>query len=226
MVISRLASALRHNVVSGVQGYHSNMSMNLSQLEDEIVETRIQIIKEYSLKGLLPVKDLLLRLNCINVDCGNLENCPCATNIQRTKVPHFEIPQIITDFNNKSIQYLGSIDGMNPFIYYTTTNQLLQHKYKKRNKNKPYVWINMAPNSNNLLDCYIFNAPLIQKVSISAIFKDPRQLELFGCCDSLADDNYNTIDMEIITRLTKQKIYYYRQLADPVSPNNQTYHAG
>ena len=220
MVISRLASAIRNNVVSGLQGYHSNMSMNLSQLEDEIVETRLQIIKEYSLKGLLPTKDLLLKLSCIDVDCGNLENCICDSSIKGTKMPHFLLPQIVNDFGNKSIQYIGSIDGLNPFTYYTTPNQVLQHKYKKRNKNKPYVWINMAPNE------YIFNAPFIKKISVIAIFKDPRQLEDFGCCDSLADDNYNTIDMEIITRLTKQKIYYYRQLADPVSPNNQTYHAG
>jgi len=36
-----------------------------------------------------------------------------------------------------------------------------------------------------MLDCYIFNAPLIKQITFIGIFKDPRQLEDFQCdCES------------------------------------------
>jgi len=51
---------------------------------------------------------------------------------------------------------------------------LRNHKYRRRGKDKPYVWIDTTPNENNMYDCFIFNAPLLSAVSITAIFKDPR----------------------------------------------------
>jgi len=47
MLIQKLASAVRNDVVSGLAGYHSSPSMSIEQIEDEIVETRLAIIKEY-----------------------------------------------------------------------------------------------------------------------------------------------------------------------------------
>jgi hypothetical protein len=43
-----------------------------------------------------------------------------------------------------------------------------------------------------LLDCYIFEAPLIKQISVVAVFKDPRQLEEFQC-DCEADDITNKV---------------------------------
>ena len=63
-----------------------------------------------------------------------------------------------------------------------------------------------------------------------AIFKDLRQLEDFQCnCDGDAindrqtqmDSNFNFLDTIIKERLTKQKLYYYRQMAAPLLPNDQ-----
>jgi hypothetical protein len=45
-----------------------------------------------------------------------------------------------------------------------------------------------------MLDCYVFNAPMLKQVSVIAIFKDLRQLEQFSCCTELESDNYNFID--------------------------------
>jgi hypothetical protein len=47
-------------------------------------------------------------------------------------------------------------------------------KYRKRGQNKPYVWIDFAPNSEGMLDCFIFNAPMLKQISVIGIFKDPR----------------------------------------------------
>ena len=226
--ITKLASAIRNDVVSGLRGYHTNMSMSLEQLEDAIVDMRLQILKEYSLKGILPARDLYISINCIQVDCKDLERCRCK-NIDEcfsTPTAHFEIPLLVNDYGALSIDYLGSADRQLPFIYYTSLSNYRNHKYRKRGKSKPYVWIDTTPNENGMYDCFVFNAPMLSTVSISAIFKDIRQLENYSCCTELQDDNKSFINQEIKKRLTEQKLRYYRQLAAPIKPNNQEYTEG
>lgn len=228
-LFEKLASAIRNDVVSGLRGYHHNMSMSIEQLQDDIVDMRLQIIKEYTLRGIIPLNDLVLAINCIDVDCKDLERCSlCKGNGDdcNTPVAHFEIPQLILDFGFMPIVYLGTADRMSPFIYYTSPQAFRYNKYRRRSKNKPYVYIDVAPNENGMLDCFIFNAPLLKQVSIVAVFKDPRQLEQYGCCQELSDDNFSFLNAEIKKRLTEQKIRYYRQLAAPILPNNQTHAAG
>ncbi len=225
--IEKLASAIRNDVVGGLRGYHTNLSMSLEQLMDEIVDERLQILKEYSLKGVLPVKDLYLSINCVPVDCKDLERCRCnGQDDCLTPTAHFEIPQIVNDYGSLSIDYIGSTDRQNPFIYYTSSTAYRYHKYRKRGKNRPYVWIDTTPNENGMYDCFVFNAPLLEQVSITAIFKDLRQLEKYECCTELKDDNMTFINNEIKKRLTEKKIRYYKQLALPNMPNDQSYAIG
>ena len=241
--IKKLADAIHNDIVSGLRGYHTNPSISIEQLEEECVQYRLAIIKEYMLKGVLPVKDLLSSINCIAVDCKDLDKCPCnVSNCGSNPIAHFEIPQLLFDFGLKqAIYYIGSTDKQNPFLFYTKPfNQLKTiQKYRKRGKNKPWVYIDITPNQNGLLDCYIFNAPLIKNISITGIFKDPRQLEDYQCnCDSSTklstklsedtqmDNNFNFIDILVKERLTKQKLYYYRQMAAPLLSNDQRYTAG
>ena len=33
-----------------------------------------------------------------------------------------------------------------------------------------------------MLDCFLFNAPLVTQISVVGVFKDPRQLNRFSCC--------------------------------------------
>lgn len=226
--IEKLASAIRNDVVSGLRGYHTNLSMSLEQLEQDIVDERLQILKEYSLKGVLPLRDLYISINCIPVDCRSIERCRC--NIQDDcsdpPIAHFEIPQIVNDYGSLSIDYIGSTDRQLPFIFYTSSTAFRYHKYRKRGKNRPYVWIDTTPNENGMYDCFVFNAPLLSYVSISAIFKDLRQLGNYSCCTDLQDDNMSFINNEIKKRLTEKKIRYYRQLAAPILPNDQSYQPG
>lgn len=90
--IDKLASAIRNDVIGGLRGYHANLSMSLEQLKDEIIDERLQILKEYSLKGVLPIKDLYISINCIPVDCKDLERCRCNSEECLTPTAHFEIP--------------------------------------------------------------------------------------------------------------------------------------
>lgn len=228
MYIEKLASQIRNDVVSGLRGYHSNLSLNMKQLEDEIVACRLSILKEYFLKGIFPIKDLLMAINCIDVDCQSLERCNCGKiSDDDTLVAHFEIPQLVSDYGKQAIEYVGSTDRQNKFTVITSLSELQNKKYRKRGQKKPYVWIDFAPNSNGMLDCFLFNAPFLEQVSIVGVFKDPRQLNRYMCCnlDELngPDVNNSYIDQLIKDKLTKEKLYYYRQMQPNSLPNDQQY---
>ena len=231
MYIEKLASAIKNDVVSGLRGYHQNLSMNLDQLQDEIVATRLEIIHQYFLKGQFPIKDLLLSINCVDIDCKSLERCSCGRiNEDDTLVAHFEIPQLITYYGKQAIDYIGSTDRRNKFTIITSLSELDSIKYRKRRKNKPYVWIDYSPNENGMLDCFLFNAPLLEQVSVVGVFKDPRQLTQYNCCNNTEltgpDTNFSFIDQLVKDKLTKEKIYYYRQLQVPRLQNDQQYVTG
>ena len=236
--IRRLADIISNDVRSGLRGYHQNMSMSIEQLEEEIVLMRLQIMKEYMMQGALPIQDLLMSVNCIPVDCESLDKCGCnSQTCGSDPIAHFQIPQLLFDFGlKKEIYYVGTTDKQNPFIVYTKPFDVLStiQKYRKRGKNRPWVYIDITPNQEGLLDCYIFEAPLIKQVSVIGIFKDPRQLEDFQCnCDDPSqdratqmDNNFNFIDNIVKERLTKQKLYYYKQFSAPLLPNDQRNAAG
>ena len=227
--VEKLASAIRNDIIGGLRGYHTNLSLSMEQLEQDIIDERLQIIKEYSLKGILPTRDLYLSINCIPVDCKDIERCRCGKEDCLTPTAHFEIPQLLNDYGLQSVDYIGSNDRQLPFIYYTSSTAFRYHKYKKRGKNKPYVWMDTTPNENGMYDCFVFNAPLLDQVSITAIFKDPRQInELPSSCNCAEgmDNNMTFINNEIKKRLTEKKIRYYRQLQAPILPNDQTYQPG
>ena len=221
MYIEKLASQIINDILSGLRGYHNNISISREQVEDEIVAYRLSILKDYFLKGIYPIKDLLMAINCIEVDCDSLERCNCTDNIKNVK--HFQIPQLVTQYGKQAIDYLGSIDRQNKFKIITSLTELQNLKYRMRQSNKPYVWIDFAPNSNGMLDCFIFNAPFVKQISIVAVFKDPRQLKQYQCCSENMDDNVSFIDQIVKDKLTKDKVTYYRQLQAPILPNNQQY---
>lgn len=221
-----IASAIYNDVVSGLRGFHHNISMSFEQLCQDVVDERLQILKEHSLKGILPTADLYISINCIPIDCQTIDRCICNVDLEGEEIAHFIVPQILNDYGNKSIEYIGSTDRSNPFIVYTTQSSFVNHKYRKRGKSKPYVWIDTTPNSEGYYDGFIFNAPLLSNITISAIFKDLRQLEIYNCCQELSSYNMSFVDNEIKRRLTQKKIQFYRQYSAPILPNDQQHAAG
>lgn len=223
MELNKLASAILNDILSGLRGITSNISLSVEQLEDDIVDERLTIIKEYALKGLLPVKDLVTSINCLEVDCKPIENCNLCNsnlNVRETNIPHVEIPQIVTDLGVDAIQYFGTVDRNTPFKIYTDISYQY-HKYNRWLGRKPYIYIDTSPNENGMYDCYIFNAPLIKTLSIIAVFKDPRQLEQFTCCNAEEVSNMNFLTNDIKRRITEKKVRWYRSLAAPNLPNDQ-----
>ena len=231
MYIEKLASAIRNDIVAGLKGYHQNLSLNMEQLEDEIVNCRLAILEQQFLNGRLPLKDLMIAINCVDVDCESLERCKCNAISEGTITQHFQIPQVIYNFGKQAIDYIGSTDRRLKFQVITSLSELENKKYRRRGNNKPYVWIDFAPNSNGMLDCFLFNAPLLKQVSIVGLFKDPRQLKYYQCCGDNGDltgpdDNMSYISELIKEKLTKDKLYYYRQVPPTPEPNNQEYNTG
>lgn len=241
MRIEKLTSAIINDVVSGLKGYHQNLALSKRQIEEEVVAMRLSIIKKYILEGILDINDILLSIDCINTDCEALDRCKC-DNICGDKIIHFQIPQIIWDLGDLAINYIGSTDRTYPFTIVTSLIEYNTLKYRKRGRNKPYVWIDTTPNEKGFLDCFVFNAPFLQKVSIVAAFKDPRQVdEIENCCVKTFDGPVNIneieqkskgtdilsfIDIEIKNTLVEEKLKYYRQLAPANEPNNQEFNTG
>lgn len=232
MYIEKLASQIRNDVLAGLKGYHQNLSLNMEQLEDEIVNCRLALIEQQFLNGRLPLKDLMVAINCVDVDCESLERCRCNTAINPTMTQHFQIPQVIYNFGKQAIDYIGSPDRKTKFQIITSLSELENKKYRRRGKDKPYVWIDFAPNNSGMLDCFLFNAPMLKQVSVVGLFKDPRQLKYYNCCGGSEedltgpDDNMSYISELIKEKLTKEKLYYYRQVPPAPEPNNQEYNTG
>lgn len=232
MYIEKIASQIKNDILSGLRGYHHNLSLNIQQLEDEVVQTRLLIIRQQIASGMFPIKDLLVAINCVDVDCESLERCKCNSDGCDTLTAHFQIPQVMSEFGADSIDYIGSIDRQQKFTVIHSLSEFKMRKYRKRGQNKPVVWIDHAPNANGMLDCFLFNCPFIKQVSVVAVFKDPRQIEKFKCCTSSEyatigpDNNQSYISQMVKDKLTADKVRYYRQLAAPHLPNNQQYLAG
>ena len=220
-MVSKIASAIFNDIVSGQQGFESSTNLSLEQLEDECVEERLAVIKELSLKNRIPVKDLLYSLNCIPVDCKSLDKCNCHGEDYADPVAHFEIPQIVNDFGSEGIEFVGSTDKSIRFKVYTSPTAFKFHKYKKRGVNKPFVYIDTTPNEHNMYDGYIFNAPMLERLTIIAIFKDPRQLEQFTCCGFSEQDNMSFLASEVKKRIIEKKLRYYRQFYQQPVQNDQ-----
>lgn len=220
-MVEKLASAIYNNIVGGLAGITSTPNLSILQLHDDIIDERLQIIKEYMAKNAVPRNDLLMSINCISVDCKSMDKCPCDSGNISSPIAHFEIPQIINDFAGEATEFVGSIDRGIQFKVYTDTSWQY-HKHMRRGAEKPFVYIEPTPNENNKYDVWIFNAPMLKKISVIAIFKDPRQLEEYDCCKGDDIENYSFISTEIKKRLTEKYLRYYRQLSATPTPNNQS----
>lgn len=222
--LNKLSSAIYNDIIAGLSGLSSNPRISMEQLEDDIIDERLTIIKEYAIKGLVPYKDLYTSITCLEVDCKPIEKCGICgigSKFKQTEIPHVEIPQIVNDLGSLAVDYFGTIDRETPFKVYTDISYQY-HKYDRWIGRKPYVYIDTTPNENNMYDCYLFNVPLLKTVTIIAVFKDPRQVLGFSCCNNGDVINFNSIANDIKRRLTEKKVRWYRQLATPINLDHQT----
>ena len=221
MTIEQIASAVINDVEAGIVGLHENITLSQEQIEDEVVAERERVILEWWKKNILQKGDLLTAINCVVVDCK--DPAKCCNNSAGYSEKHFEIPQTIAGLGEDSIYWVGSADKKQSYSVYYSPVQAKYHKYKRR-ANKPYVYIERTPNENGMYDGWVFNLPYVKTISIIGIFRDPRQLERIGCdgnCDNKGGD-FGSITMEVKDRLTRSKLYFYRQALQSPHRNDQT----
>lgn len=222
----RLASACINNIRAGLAGYQHNPSLDRQQVEDELIWTIQKLIKNYMMKGQLPIKELMLTIPCIDIDCKEIERCRCNSTCG-TPMAHFTIPQVYTDMGNGSmIHYVGSTDMQQPFLWFTDPITMKYSVFSRRGKKIPRVYIDTTPNMENFYDCFLFNGPLIKQVTVQAVFKDPRQAFERGCCEDTfeCDDlttNMSFLDREAMDYVTSKYLVYYRQMMQQDRPNDQ-----
>lgn len=223
--VQREASAVITDLLGGLEGFGGTLNFSIEQIEDELVEERTFCIFKYYKQNLLPVKDLSIALRCVQTDCASVDRCCLSepSNEYDKQALHFEIPAIV-DIPG-AITYIGSTDLSTEFKVYTNKN-FKHHKYKTRGAKKPYVFIDTNVNKNGMMDCFIWNCPMLERITVSGIFKDLRQVEQYmeenGCCP-LEESTYTPtfIDTEAKAALLSKKIKYYRQLTAQPLPNTQ-----
>jgi hypothetical protein len=94
------------------------------------------------------------------------------------------------------------------------------HSHKRRGADKPCVYIEKTPNANGKYDGWIYNLPFVKRITVIGVFHDPRDLEEYSCCNEQEYLDLGAISNEVKSRLTTQKIQYYRQLLQAAQPNN------
>ena len=210
MELSKIASAIYNDIMAGLSGMNANPTISLEQLEDEIIEERTAVIKEWYAKNLLKNHDLMMAINCVPVKCEDQNKC-CEEGLPKKYALHFEIPQLMDGIGRDAIEFVGSTDRHVSYDVYFSLEALEYRKHKKRVSNKPYVYIERTPNANNMYDCWIFGAPFVKSIAVIGIFRDLRQLDQFNCCNSPEFLDFGSISNEVKRRLTAKKIQYYRQ---------------
>ena len=224
MNVNQIASAIINDLFSGNLVSLSNRAMiSQEQIEDECIEARCAIIKDWYLKNMLNLGDMMVAINCVEVDCKDQNKCSCMSSLANAKMAkHFEIPQLMPGLGVDALAFVGSTDRSHAFkVYYNLEAiKYQQHyqKYRKRPNNKPFVYIEKTPNENGMYDCWIFDAPFVQYIAIIGIFKDPRQLEKYNCCDDIDYLEMGAISNEIKNRILQKKIQLYRTSAPPAAP--------
>ena len=217
MKLNEIASVVFNDLFGGSVIPPSTRSLiSLEQLEDEAIEMRKSVINEFYHRNMLSFTDLAYSINCVEVDCLDMNRCPCKQLPGKT-AQHFEIPRLLDGLGDAAILFIGSTDRTVSYKVYNSLASANYQAYKKRGAESPYVFIDKTINDNGMIDGWIMNAPFVKNISITAIFADPRDLEAFTCCKS---DNYlemGSISQEIIRRMLVNKTQLYRTISIPAS---------
>lgn len=210
-LLQEIASIIKNDVQKGLQGV-GNFSFSTQQIEREVAIKRNALIKKYTANRLVNRNELKQDFNCIPVKCKDLSEC-CDIPIMTQTALRFELPRLSSVFSNESpIIYIGTIDRMRPFRVYTD-DMFRYHRFNRATAKKPYVWINLGVvNENDTVYGYIFNLPLIKKISVSGIFEDPYGVVNCQCedADELRFPAPEFMVDEIIQTLTYKFIQLYK----------------
>lgn len=222
MTVNDISSAILNDLFSGNFIDTQDQSvLSIDQLEDEVLEERASIIKELFLKGVLNKNDVLYALNCVPVDCKDQNKCSCKELGVIKNAKHFEIPQLLSGLGSEALAYVGSTDRTHSYKIFYNREALDYYKYFQKysrvKKNRPFVYIERTPNENGMFDGWIFNAPMVENITVIGVFQNLKQLDKYNCCSSGDYLEMGILSSEIKNRILNKKIKLYRS-ASPSTP--------
>jgi hypothetical protein len=222
MTLKQLATAVRNHVVDGLKGV-SYTAFSIEQLEEEILLLAQTVMMEFSAKGIIDITKYAQRIDGIKLSCDSLSN-NCNVESEAC-APHFEIPSVNLAIP-VPIPYMGTDDTHMTFKVYFDRDYRF-HKYRLATGNEPFAWVSTTENSNGLFDVYLFNMNKysnLKFIGIEAVFDNPYKLLNTAYFAQFSDSDFYApavVQDEILNRMTKKYIQYYRQFEKILKPNTQ-----
>lgn len=222
MTLSQMASAIRNNIMDGLDGA-GTLTFSIEQLQDEIIQTTASVIVTLAAQGLLDVSTLSQRVDGIRVECKDISsNCAVKSEIA---APTFSIPNINRMVANP-ISYLGSVDGeLNIKVYFDRDYRY--HKYRLATSKAPFAWVSTTADEFGMYEVILFNMSKydhIKFVSVEAVFDNPYDLQKTDYYAQFLSSEFYAplyIQKQVMDTLTQQWVNYYRQLHMQPKPNTQ-----
>lgn len=224
MTLRELASAIRNNIVNGLKGT-SNEAFSIEQLMKEIILEANTVITLKIAEKVLSIESVAQRIDGIEIECTDI-SANCAIDSQ-VNAPHIEIPKL-SQFASaeESLLYIGPMDNSKGFKVYTNRDYVF-HEHNLATKNRPYVWVNVAVNTNGMYDVFFFNLGKynnLKYVSVTARFENVYDLLSTSYADQFTASEFYApalVQNIVMTNITQKWVNYYRQLATPPPINNQ-----
>ena len=226
MTLDQLIGAIQNNIGAGLKEV-GNYPYSLEQIKDEISNTRSQIVYSLSKLGKLDAKDFA------QTPENSFEVVPAqfsGTDFMEegVSVATIYIPRLTqTAAGVSPIVYLGPMDMSLNMIVYFDYNKANSHKYSRIIKNLPYAMIGAVQNDTGDLPVHLFNlGPMPFKyATVRAIFDDPIKVMEENDGVYAGEVEFPAplgVQEMIIDQLSDKYITYYRKLAHPNEPNDQT----
>ncbi len=226
MTLDQIVSAIQNNIGAGLKEV-GNYPYSKEQLWDEISNLRSQLIYKLSQTGKLNPADFaqtpIDNFEIVPSPYPNTAYAESGNPVMTTSIP--KLAQTFT--GEDSIIYFGPMDMSLNMLVYTKPEEANTHKYSRVIKNRPYAVIGQSQDFAGDVPVYLFNlgpAPF-KYVTVRAIFDDPVKVmeDKDGVYAGEAEFPAPLgVQENIIDILSDKYITYYRKLAHPNEPNDQT----
>jgi|GEM_PF-2141599 len=223
--LNQIVSIIDNNVRSGLAG-SSNAVYSLDQLAAEVILYRNTVIEKiHQSPAIFNVRDFVQNFN-VQLDRRYL-NLNNEEIYGETSELHFIMPQPLISLKEDSILYVGpvSMDNKEWKVYFNS-HQIKRHKYRMATANLPFVYVSDIVNEEGDVHCWVKNfTGTATELFVSVILSDPLKILDYdaGTEMDIIFPASNSVCETIIDNLTKKYLYYFRQLKQEQTPNDQRY---
>lgn len=217
-----MASTIRNHIGDGLKEV-TDFTYSLEQIQAEISLELKDIVFKLSKTGELNPLHFSQKYDVKDI---NYANFPYeGSSYFGKRVQHLKIPRPAMTVDNSAVIYLGPSDLSLNFVKYYDFS-FNEHVYKRVIKNRPYCFIDMAIDTDGLVDVYLFGLEdsEMNKVAVRAVWSDV--VKVLQSNDSAGiDEEFPAplnIQREIIKNVTNTYITYYRRLNHPTEPSTNT----